>query len=152
MRGGIAALARHDLTEQNKGDLQRLAQFFKKDTERVTAEYQTHYPVAMAHKVATRCDNGSAWRVAIDTMSRSHHRTLENNPASDFIHVVMRYLCFGISTAAVEQNFSALKRLLGEHCLHASDPAEEQMARVLLSAVPEAGEPAIFHRAQARSG
>ena len=45
----------------------------------------------------------------------------------------MRYLCFGVSNAAVEQSFSALKRLLGEQGLHASDAAEEQTARVLLS-------------------
>jgi len=45
----------------------------------------------------------------------------------------MRYLCFSVSTAAVEQSFSALKRLLGEQGLHASEAAEEQTARVLLS-------------------
>ena len=45
----------------------------------------------------------------------------------------MRYLCFGVSTAAVEQSFSALKRLLGEQGLHASEAAEKQTVRVLLS-------------------
>jgi len=61
----------------------------------------------------------------------------------------MRYLCFGVSTAAVEQSFSALKRLLGEQGLHASDAAEEQTARVLLSPAPEPSEQALFQRGQA---
>ena len=66
-------------------------------------------------------------------MSRKHHCGFEKHPAADFIHVAMRYLCFGVSTATAEQSFSALKRLLGEQGLHASDAAEEQTARVLLS-------------------
>ena len=45
----------------------------------------------------------------------------------------MRYRCFSVSTAAVEQSFSALKRLLGEQGLHASEAAVEQTVRVLLS-------------------
>ena len=60
-RGGGAALARLDLTEQHIGDLQRLAKFCNKDAASVAAQYLVHYPVAMAHKVAARCDNGSAW-------------------------------------------------------------------------------------------
>ena len=59
----------------------------------------------------------------------------------------MRYLCFSVSTAAVEQSISALKRLLGEQELHASDAAEEQTARVLLSPpAPAPPEQALFQR------
>ena len=60
-RGGVAALARLDLTEQHTGDLQRLAKFSNKDAANVAAQYVAQYPAAMASKVATRCDNGSAW-------------------------------------------------------------------------------------------
>ena len=148
-RGGGAALARLGLTEQHAGDLLRLAKFSNKDAANVAAQYLAHYPVAMARKVTARCDNGSAWRVAIGAMSRKHHCGFEKHPAADFIHVAMRYLCFGVSTAAVEQSFSALKRLLGEQGLHASDAAEEQTARVLLSPVPEPSEQALFQRGQA---
>ena len=50
----------------------------------------------------------------------------------------MRYLCFGISTAAIERSFSgALKRLFGEQGLHSSDASDAHMVRVLLSPVPE---------------
>ena len=63
--------------------------------------------------------------------------------------MAMRYLCFGVSTATAEQSFSALKRLLGEHGLRASDAAEEQTVRVLLSPVPEPSEQALFQRGQA---
>ena len=61
----------------------------------------------------------------------------------------MRYLCFSVSTAAVEQSFSALKRLLGEQGLHAYDAAEEQTARVLLTPLSEPSEQALFQRGQA---
>ena len=61
----------------------------------------------------------------------------------------MRYLCFSVSTAAVEQSFSALKRLLGEQGLHASDAAAGQAVRVLLSPVPEPTEQALLQRGQA---
>ena len=132
-RGGGAALARLDLTEQHAGDLQRLAKFSDKDAAKVAAQYLEHYPVAMAHKVAARCDNGTAWRIAIDTLSRKHHCGFDKRPPADFIHVATRYLCFGVSTAAVEQSFSVLKRLFDEQGLHASDAAEEQTVRVLLS-------------------
>ena len=103
----------------------------------------------MAHKVAARCDNGTAWRIAIDALSRKHHSGFDKHPSADFTHVAMRYLCVGVSTAAVEQSFSALKRLFGEQGLHASDAAEEQTARVLLSPVPEPSEQALFQRGQA---
>ena len=56
----------------------------------------------------------------------------------------MRYLCFGVSTAAVD-----LKRLLGEQGLHASDAAEEQTVRVLLSPAPEPSEQALLQRGPA---
>ena len=79
-------------------------------------------------------------------MSRNHHSGFEKHPAADFIHVAMRYLCIGVSTAAVEQSFSAVKRLLGEQGLHASDAAEEQTVRVLLSPLPEPSEQALFQR------
>ena len=149
LRGGCAALARHDLTDQQRGDLQRLAKFSDKDAANVAAHYLAHYPIAMAHKVAAQCDNGTAWRFAIDALSRKHHCSIEKHPAADFIHVAMRYLCFGVSTAAIEQSFSALKRLFGEQGLHGSDASEEQMARVLLSPVPEPSEQALFQRGQA---
>ena len=103
----------------------------------------------MAHKVATQCDNGSAWRFAIDALSRKHRCCIEIHPAADFIHVAMRCFCFGVSTAAVEQSFSALKRLFGEQALRASDALEEQMVRVLLTPVPEPSEQALFQRGQA---
>jgi hypothetical protein len=61
----------------------------------------------------------------------------------------MRYLCFGVSTAAIEQSFSVLKRLFGEQGLHNSDASEEQIVRVLLSPVPEPSEQALFQRGQA---
>ena len=119
LRGGCAALARHNLTDQQRG--QRLAKFGDRDAANVEAHYLAHYPIAMAHKVATPCDNGTAWRFAIDAMSRKHHCSIEKHPAADFIHVAMRYLCFGVSIAAIEQSFSALKRLFGEQGLHGSD-------------------------------
>ena len=56
-RGGVAALARLDLTEQHTGDLQRLAKLSNKDAATVVAQCLVHYPVAMAHNVTTRCDN-----------------------------------------------------------------------------------------------
>ena len=149
LRGGCAALARHDLTDQQRGDLQRLAKFSDKDAANVEAHYLAHYPIAMAHKVATQCDNGTAWRFAIDAVSRKHHCSIEKHPAADFIHVAMRYLCFGVSTAAIEQSFSVLKRLFGEQGLHNSDASEEQIVRVLLSPVPEPSEQALFQRGQA---
>ena len=114
LRGGCAALARHDLTDQQRGDLQRLAKFSNMDAASVAAQCLAHNPIAMAHMVATLCDNGTAWRFAIDTMSRKHRCSIEKHPAADFIHVAMRYLCFGVSIAAIEQSFSALKRLFGE--------------------------------------
>ena len=116
------------------------------DAANVAAQYLVHYPEAMAHKVAARCDNGSAWRIAIDAVSRTHHSGFEKHPAADFIHVAMRYLCFGVSTAAVEQRLSAFKRLLGEQGLHASDAAEEQKVPVLLSPLPEPSEQALSQR------
>ena len=73
----------------------------------------------------------------------------EKHPAADFVHVAMRYLCFGVSTAAIEQSFSALKRLFGEQGLHGSDASAEQMARVLLSPVPEPSEQALLQQGQA---
>ena len=42
-----------------------------------------------------------------------------------------------------------LKRLLGEQGLHASDSAEEQSVRVLLSPGPEPSEQALLQRGQA---
>ena len=82
-------------------------------------------------------------------LSRKHHCSFEKHPAADFIHVAMRYLCFGVSTAAIEQSFSALNRLFGEQGLHGSDASEEQIVRVLLSPVPEPSEQALFERGQA---
>ena len=137
------------MAQQHIGDLQRLAKFSNKDEANVAAQYLVHYPVAMAHKVAARCDNGSAWRVAIGAVSRKHHCGFGKHPAAEFTHVATRYLCFGVSTATAEQSFSALARLLGEQGLHASDATEEQTARVLLSLVPEPSEQALFQRGQA---
>ena len=148
LRGGCAALARHDLTDQQRGDLQRLAKFSDKDAANVAAQYLAHYPIAMAHKVATLCDDGTAWRFAINALIRTHHCS-KRHPAHDFVHVATRYLCFGVATASTDQSFGALKRLFGEQGLRGSDASEEQTARVLLSPVPELSEQALFERSQA---
>ena len=148
LRGGCAALARHDLTDQQRGDLQRLAKFSDKDAANVAAQYLAHYPIAMAHKVATLCDDGTAWRLAINALMRTHHCS-KRHPAHDFVHVATRYLCFGVATASTDQSFGALKRLFGEQGLRGSDASEEQTARVLLSPVPELSEQALFERSQA---
>ena len=140
MRGGCAALARLDLTDQQRDYLQRLAKLSNKDAANVAAQYLA---------VAAQCGTGSAWRFAIDALSRKHHCCIEKHPAADFIHVATRYLCFGVSTAAIEQSFSALKRLFGEQGLHGSDASEEQTARVLLSPAPEPSEQALLQRGQA---
>ena len=114
----------------------------------MAAQYLAHYPIAMARKVATQCDNGSAWRFPIDAVWRSLHCNFEKDPVA-FVHVAMRYLCFGVSTATIAKSLSALQRLFGEQVLCGSDASGEQIVRVLLSPVPEPSEEDLFQRSQA---
>ena len=63
-----------------------------------------------------------------------------------FVHMAMRYLCFGVSTATSATRLSALMGLSGEHVACSSD-AGEQLVRVLLSPAPS--EKYLFQRSQA---
>lgn len=149
LRDAKAALARGHLSSAHRRDLLRLATFFKKDAAKVEGQFLAYRPAAMAHKSITNCDNGSAWRHAIDVISRRYHCGLEQHPARDFIDIAMRYFCFSCSTAGVEQNFSSLKRLFGEHALTSADAHEEQIVRVLLNPADEQGDLEILQRSQA---
>lgn len=135
------------LTASQEEDLQRLCHFFHQDFHSVEAAYLAHRPVAMVHKESTQCGNGTAWQHAIAALSRQGPKNLEKQPARGLIYIIMRFLCIAVSTAKVEQSFAVLKRTFGEQGLNAADEVEEQMARTILSIIPD--EDALLARAQA---
>ena len=101
-----AALARHDDDDRDwASHLEKLALFFHVDAASLTHQFTQHRAIALHHKKSTQGDNATAWQHAIRASSVKHH-CLDTHPAKEFVHVVMRYLCFSMSTAGVEQNFS----------------------------------------------
>lgn len=112
--------------------LSKLARFFGVDAAGMRNQYTELRHCAQKHKSVTHCDNPSAWREAVRRYS-SRFQHLENHPYKDIIHVLMRYVCFSISTAAVEQNFQVFKRTFGEQGLGGGNAFENRQVKLILS-------------------
>ena len=65
--------------------------------------------------------------------------------------MLLRYVCFSLSTAGVEQNFSEFKRNFGEQGLAASGETEQRMLKIVLSQASEDEKAAVVKRAQERA-
>ena len=111
--------------------LRKLAKFFEVDARALSHQYQELKVFAQRHKSSTGCDNAAAWREAV-RRSSARHKTLGDHPHKEVIHVLMRYVAFSISTAAVEQNFSTFKRVFGEQALHGGCDFENRMVKLIL--------------------
>ena len=137
-----AALARPDLSVEQREDLQRLAVFCNADAALVETQYLESMQVAMAHKTATKGDDGSAWQHAIQALSPI------DGPSAAFLHMAMRYFCYRELSAATKQ----YARLDLDHLFslvrHSADEApDDQILRVLLN--PATNDDMIMQRGQA---
>jgi hypothetical protein len=114
--------------------LQKLARFFNLDAIALRHQYNELKVCAQKHKSTTHCDNASAWREAVRRFcSRRPNAILHNDhPHKEIIQVLMRYVCFSISTAAVEQDFAILKRTFGEQGLGGGSLFETRMVKLVL--------------------
>ena len=130
--------------------LDKLAHFFKVDGVALREQYAALRPCAQRHKSATQCDNATAWREAVRRFSSTHKTLDEKHPHKDIIHVLMRYVCFSISTAAVEPNFAVFKRTFGDQGLGGGNDFENRMAKLIIQrkSTPEADDE-VFRKAQA---
>jgi hypothetical protein len=148
------ALARLDdsqaLAGLSKQHLAKLAAFFGVDAFELEHQFRELHPIAERHKTTTRCDNAAAWRHAVQRCCTRHHN-LDGNPNAALIVVLLRYVCFSLSTAGVEQNFSGFKRIFGEQSLSASEETEQRMMKIALSKPSEDEKGAIVARAQERA-
>ena len=130
-------------------NLAKLSAFFGVDELALKHQFRELRPIAQQHKATTQCDNATAWRHAVKSCS-TRHRKLDNNPSKALITVLMRYICFSLSTAGVEQNFSIFKRAFGDQALNASEDHEQQMIKIILTKPTESEKVSILKRAQAR--
>lgn len=149
------ALARLDGSEAliagaSEQHLAKLAAFFGVDAFSLEHQFRELQPIAQMHKTTTRCDNAAAWRHAVQRCCTRHH-SLNGNPNAALIVVLLRYVCFSLSTAGVEQTFSGFKRIFGEQGLSASEETEQRMVKIALSKVSDDEKGAIMARAQERA-
>ena len=112
--------------------LKTLARFFQVSAAGLGRQYDELKVCAQKHKSSTHCDNAAAWREAVRRYS-SRRSSLNDHPYKDIIHVLMRYVCFSISTAAVEQNFQVFKRTFGEQGLGGGNNFENRMVKLILA-------------------
>ena len=113
------------LSEQARKQLAKLAIFFNVSEADLQHQYAQHVPFAKQHLL--RCDvttkMGDVWTTV-----------LKNRLASNtgLFYVIARFLLYTASTARVEQNFSALKRVFNEHRLRLSNDTESRVAKLML--------------------
>ena len=129
--------------------LHTLALFFKVDRTMLRHQYNQLKICAQRHKSSTHCDNSSAWREAVRRFSSRMPSLSDHHAFKDIIYVLMRYVCFSISTAAVEHNFSVFKRTFGEQGLGGGNDFENRMVKLVLTrhTAPEP-DTEVFRKAQ----
>ncbi len=113
------------LSEEAKTQLKRLATFYNVSEACLLNQYAEFVPFAKQQLL--RCEEtkkmGDVWTTV-----------LKNRLAPDtaFYHVIRRFLLYTASTARVEQNFSALKRVFNEQRLRMSSDKESRFAKLVL--------------------
>ena len=111
------------LCERN---LQKLAQKFEVDPDRLVAQHAFWRPVAQRIFVEQRCDTKTAWRLAMEKASRSRVHAVDA-----LLPVLVRHAAYGISTSGVEQTFSVFKRVFGDQRLGGSEESEVCVLKLL---------------------
>ena len=125
--GGLTPL--DTMSDDVSRNFARLSTAFDVDMDHLVAQYNDHLPLARRVKVITGSSNQEAWQEAV---RKTQRHSSSSHPATALITVLQRYLCYTISTAKVEQSFSKLKRVLGEHCLGGSEVFEARLVKVIL--------------------
>jgi len=146
LAGNTTRLARLEHEDDAQGahsqdkNIKILADCFHLDESALKSQLLELKVCAQKHISTTHCGNATAWREAVrrystrrDNGQLSSSHSLQNHPYKEIIHVIMRYVCFSISTAGVEQSFSVLKRTLGDQGLGGSSTFENQMAKLILT-------------------
>ncbi len=127
--------------------LRKLAKFFKVDATALRLQYHELKVCAQRHKSATGSDNATAWREAVRCFS-VRHRALDGHPYWEIIQVLMRYVAFSISTAAVEQNFAVFKRTFGEQSAGGNSFENRMVKMILVRHCTPESDHAVCHKAQ----
>jgi hypothetical protein len=122
-----------DETMVTRHNLQTLARFFGVNVDVLSCQFNQLRVCAQTTRTSTECDNASAWREAVRRHSTGHATLNEKHPFYCIIYVLMRYVCFSMSTAAVEQSFQVFKRTFGEQGLGGSSNFENRMVKLILS-------------------
>jgi hypothetical protein len=111
--------------------LRRLAEVFGVDPDGLVAQFANHHRLA-EQRFAKGEPAATAWRNTVADTQRTSRRRREF-PAADLIAVLARFLVAPGSTAGIEQNFSKMKRCLGEHWC-GTELAEERKVVLALAA------------------
>ena len=122
-----------DDTMVTRHNLQTLARFFGVNADVLSCQYNQLRVCAQTTRTSTDCDNVAAWREAVRRHSSGHATLNDKHPFYCIIYVVMRYVCFSMSTAAVEQSFQVFKRTFGEQGLGGSNSFENRMVKLILA-------------------
>ena len=113
------------LSEEAKKQLRRLATFYNVSEACLLNQYAEFVPFAKQQLL--RCEEtkkmGDVWITVLKNRLA---------PESAFCHVIRRFLLYTASTARVEQNFSALKRVFNDQRLRMSSDKESRFAKLVL--------------------
>ena len=121
-----AGLSEDDMPSDAKDCLQGLAAFFGVNIQDLLKQYLWHVPsvvTEMKKQSVSQRDMTIAWAKSVST-NAAHKIALS--------YLVARFVVYTASTARVEQNFSALKRVFGEHRLSCGQDKESRLAIMAL--------------------
>ena len=144
-----AGLSEQDMPDDAKECLTTLARFFSLDASEVLQQFLYFAPnvtLEMKKYGVRTCNMPNVWAHVLST-----HASRKSALSS----LVSRFVIYTASTARVEQNFSSLKRVFGEHRLTCMQDKESRIAMLVLerpSSASTALADAIISRAQARNG
>jgi hypothetical protein len=120
--------------------LKRLTDAFNIDDAGLVDQFEEHVRIAQTEmSMSPHEPAAEAWRRALQKTG-ANSRTRRSFPATALLPVLQRFVVAPGSTAGIEQNFSKLKRILGEHW-NGSEHAEERRLVLALAAAasPDAG-------------
>ena len=113
------------LSDAAKKQLGKLATFYNVSEAGLLNQYAEHVPFVKQQLL--RCEEakkmGDVWTTVLK------HRLV---PDTALFYVIGRFLMYTASTARVEQNFSALKRVFGEQRLKMTNDNESRVAKLMV--------------------
>ena len=126
--------------------LHRLAEAFQVDSDGLFDQFAAHQRIAQAEMIEGE-PAAAAWRRALQkTQSTSRRRS--NFPAGSLRALLQRYVIAPGSTAGIEQNFSRLKRLLGQQWNGSEQAEERRLVLELASAARPTGDSNLLAEAR----